>query len=207
MRSLVNWALLGIVIERPSYAYELARRFERTYGDALTLSSVSHIYTALGALKERTLIEEIAGTREGRQPKPHYRATPAGLAAYGEWLVGQIGEEHQRQRLFALALSTLARHPQVALEVLDHYERACLGQARDQPLGADAHANGEDERGSDHKGIGAGAGDGVGTGHGSELGVRLAGEETHLAAEAKLAWIDFARRELERVAGQDGGRE
>jgi DNA-binding PadR family transcriptional regulator len=29
MRSLVNWALLGLVIERPSYAYELARRFER----------------------------------------------------------------------------------------------------------------------------------------------------------------------------------
>ena len=31
MQSPVNWALLGLVIERPSYAYELAQRFERTY--------------------------------------------------------------------------------------------------------------------------------------------------------------------------------
>ena len=56
MRSLVNWALLGLVIDRPSYAYELARRFEREYKDALSLSSVSHVYTALGTLKDRALI-------------------------------------------------------------------------------------------------------------------------------------------------------
>ena len=35
MQSPVNWALLGLVIERPSYAYELAKRFERTYGSVL----------------------------------------------------------------------------------------------------------------------------------------------------------------------------
>jgi len=31
MHSQVNWSLLGLVIKRPSYAYELAKRFERTY--------------------------------------------------------------------------------------------------------------------------------------------------------------------------------
>ena len=35
MRSPVNWALLGLIIERPSYAYNLAQRFERRYGDTL----------------------------------------------------------------------------------------------------------------------------------------------------------------------------
>jgi DNA-binding PadR family transcriptional regulator len=38
MQSPVNWALLGLVIERPSHAYELAHRFDRTYDGALSLS-------------------------------------------------------------------------------------------------------------------------------------------------------------------------
>ena len=117
MRSLVNWALLGLVIDRPSYAYELAQRFERTFGDALSLSSISHVYTALGTLKDRELIEEIPGTREGRQPKPYYRATERGLGDYQAWLAGQISEDRQRQRIFVLQLSALARHPQAALEI------------------------------------------------------------------------------------------
>src|ERR1022692_333686 len=87
MQSPVNWALLGLVIERPSYAYELAQRFERTYQAALTLSSISHVYTALAALRSRSLIEELPGTRAGRQPKPHYRATAKGLQDYGQWLI------------------------------------------------------------------------------------------------------------------------
>jgi DNA-binding PadR family transcriptional regulator len=59
MRSEVNWALLGLVIERSSYAYELARRFERTYDGVLALSAVSHVYTALETLRSRGLVEYI----------------------------------------------------------------------------------------------------------------------------------------------------
>src|SRR5580704_2766418 len=80
MRSPVNWALLGLIIERPSYAYDLAQRFERRYGQALPLSNVGHIYTALGVLGDRGLVEEIPGTRQGRQPRPRYRATEQGFA-------------------------------------------------------------------------------------------------------------------------------
>jgi len=41
MTSEVNWALLGLIIERPSYAYDLGKRFERTYDGVLSLSSTS----------------------------------------------------------------------------------------------------------------------------------------------------------------------
>src|ERR1700684_4706111 len=92
MHSQVNWALLGLVIERPSYAYELARRFERTYRDVLSLSSKSHVYTALGALQDRALIEEVPSTRTGRQPRPRYRATARGVQGYAEWIVSQVEE-------------------------------------------------------------------------------------------------------------------
>ena len=179
MRSLVNWALLGLVIDRPSYAYELAQRFERTFGDALSLSSISHVYTALGTLKERQLVEELPGTREGRQPKPHYQASEHGVAEYRRWLAGQIAEERQRQRLFVLQLGALARHPQAALEILAQYEQACLEEARQSSLPTSGQDNGE---------------------HGSELVAQLMSEESRLAVGAKLAWARYAREVLTTVA-------
>jgi DNA-binding PadR family transcriptional regulator len=180
MHSQVNWALLGLVIERPSYAYELARRFERTYEGVLTLSSVSHVYTALSALKDRALIEELPGTREGRQPKPHYRATPKGLEEYGQWLVGQLDEGLRRQRLFVLGLATFTREPRSALEILDRYEHACLTEAQNTPVTPRAVTGA----------VGA-----------PELAARLAAEEGRLAIGAKLAWVEYARRELNALPG------
>ena len=175
MRSLVNWALLGLVIDRPSYAYELAQRFERTFGDALSLSSISHVYTALGTLKERELVEEMPGTREGRQPKPHYRATEQGVEAYQQWLTGQIAEDRQRQRIFVLQLAALARRPEAAIEILAHYEQACLEEARQSSLPSCGAVDGE---------------------HTSELVAALMSEESRLAIAAKLAWARYARETL-----------
>ncbi len=183
MHSQVNWALLGLVIERPSYAYELARRFERTYEGVLTLSSVSHVYTALAALRERALIEELPGTRVGRQPKPHYRATPKGLEDYRQWLVGQLDEDLRRQRRFVLAFATFAHVPYAALEILARYEQACLAQAQRTPIPPQA---------------------GACAGGAAELAARLAAEESRLAVGAKLAWVEYARLELNALADLRG---
>lgn len=174
MHSPVNWALLGLIIERPSYAYELAQRFERTYQGVLSLSSVSHAYTALSTLKGRALIEEIPGTRTGRQPKPRYRATPQGLEEYREWLLGQLSEDRRRQRLFVLQLAALTRNSEAALSLVTDYERACLAEAGNAPIDARTGAS-----------LSA-----------SELVSRLLSEEHRLALGAKLAWAQYARREL-----------
>jgi DNA-binding PadR family transcriptional regulator len=175
MQSPVNWALLGLVIERPSYAYELAQRFERTYQMALSVSSVSHVYTALAALRSRALIEELPGTRAGGQPKPHYRATAKGLEDYGQWLIGQTGEDRRRTWLFVLQLVEFTANPRAALEILARYEQACLAEAQRTPIEPREEA----------------AFDGV-----PELASRLANEENRLALGAKLAWVQYARREL-----------
>jgi DNA-binding PadR family transcriptional regulator len=182
MHSQVNWALLGLIIERPSYAYELARRFERTYENALALSSVSYAYVAIGALKDRGLIEEIAGTRSGRQPKPHYRATAEGLAEYHEWLMRQVAEESRRQKVFLLQLTALARRPEQALGVLGEYEQACLGETCATPV---AGAEGEDA---------------------PALQARLIAEERRLAVGAKIQWARYARSQL-RVLGDRAARD
>jgi DNA-binding PadR family transcriptional regulator len=173
MHSPVNWALLGLVIERPSYAYELALRFERTYEGMLSLSSVSHVYTALATLRERELVEEVPGTQTGSRSKRRYQATQSGLSEHATWLVGQVSEERRRQRLLVQQLGALARTPERALEVLDAYEQACLLEASAMPLAGEEECPGT---------IG--------------LVSRLIGEEARLAIAAKLKWTQYARAQL-----------
>ncbi len=188
MRSPVNWALLGLVIERPSYGYELVQRFERTFGDELELSSPSQIYTALDTLTRRGLIGELPpdGPANGavRQPKPHYRATADGVHGYQDWLIAQVHEERRRSRLFARQLAALAPH--AALTVIDRCEQACLQDAaRTPPAGAEDHPP-----------------DGP-----AGLADRLVAEEDRLAIGARLSWIEYARRELGALAaGRGPGR-
>jgi DNA-binding PadR family transcriptional regulator len=190
MHSSVNWALLGLVIERPSYAYELAQRFERVYAGVLSLSSVSHAYTALAALKSRSLIQELPGTGAGRQskaraPGTRYRATPSGIEGYLQWLVAQVGEDRRHQQLLVVQLAALRRSPQTVLAVIDAYERACLSQANRLPIAR--------ERGASSDGT-------------SELLARLIAEDNRLAVGAKLAWIEYARRELKALIGASSER-
>jgi len=173
MQSPVNWGLLGLIIERPSYAYELARRFERTYEGALSLSSVSQVYTALGTLRERGLVQEVAGTaRTLSSSKRRYEATPAGLAGHSEWLIAQANEGRRRQRLLITQLGALARTPERALGVLDEYERACLAELAAAPPASDTTP---------------------GT---TGMVSRLIGEETRQSVAAKLRWVHYARAQV-----------
>ncbi len=177
MHSPVNWALLGLVIERPSYAYELALRFERTYDGALSLSSVSHVYTALATLRERNLVEEVPGTQAGARSKRRYQATAAGHAEHAQWLVAQVSDERRRQRLLVQQLGALARTPARALEVLAEFEQACLAAATAAPPAGDQ--------------------EGPGT---TRLVSRLVSEETRLAIAAKIEWAQYARAQLRAYA-------
>jgi DNA-binding PadR family transcriptional regulator len=186
MQSPVIWALLGLVIERPSYAYELAQRFDRTFEGALALSSTSRVYTALGTLQKRGLVEEVSGTRTGRQPKPRYRATAQGAAGYRDWLVGQFADNRRRQRLFVLQLTALARDAETALELVARFERACVKEASRTPVSSR---------------------NGCSPDPATDLVTRLLSEENRLVVAATLAWVQYVRRELVALAKQRRGAQ
>ncbi len=180
MRSPVNWALLGLIIEQPSYAYNLAQRFERRYGEVLPLSNIGHVYTALKMLAGRAMVEEIPGTREGRQPRPRYRATESGAREYREWLVSRVGEDRRRHQLFVLALAALAKAPDEVAGVMEQYEQAWLREGMRTPIPRETDS----------------PADGLHT-----LLGRLLGEENRLAVGAKLAWIEYTRGEFKKLRG------
>jgi len=184
LQSAVQWALLGLVIERPSYGYELATRFERAYGEALRLSSVSYAYTALQALEQRGMIEEVAHASSGRQPKPIYRATPAGVEAFQEQLVCEVSEERRRSRVSARKLAVFAGEPELALALIARIREACLKEVVHS-----APSRVEPELDT-----------------AGRLAARLAAEEGRLAIDAKLAWLDYAARELRGLADRSAPR-
>ncbi|MFI5004543.1 MAG: PadR family transcriptional regulator [Solirubrobacterales bacterium] len=146
MSSQVYWALLGVVIERPSYGLELYNRFQRMYGDVLPISGESHVYSALNVLEGRGFIATIPEVGVTRQPKPHYQATQLGEHSYVEWLVEQVDAERRRQELWVRQLTIFAHNPRAAVHVLGRFEREYLkgtGQVGHQPAGEVAGARDE----------------------------------------------------------------
>lgn len=187
MRSAVNWTVLGLVIERSSYGFELWTRFERLYGDVLPIAGESNVYGALDVLGKRGLIEEVEGSRRvvsgpSRQPKPHYRATLEGLGAYEGWVIAQAREHSRRSLQFARQLGAFAQQPHTALEILERYEQACLDDR-----GARIPATVE-----------------FPTRVVPGLADRLASAYGRRIKAATLGWIEDARREFAALAGKKG---
>lgn len=177
IRSPAYWSLLGLIIERADYGYGLVQRFRRAYGDALPVSSDSHVYGGLAALERSGLIE-VHTSRGGRQPTPRYRATPYGVRAYADWLMSRIRVERLRSRLFARQLAALAREPELGFEVIEQYERACLEEEGSGALGCVASSASE------------------------SLALALPAEQARLAAQAELPWISYARERFTTLLDQ-----
>jgi DNA-binding PadR family transcriptional regulator len=183
MRSPIYWALLGLVIERPSYGLELANRFERVYADVLHISGPSHVYPAIDTLKGRGLIEVVPGTEVGRQPKTQYRATPFGVRSYEERLVAHVDEERRRQELWVRELGVFAGDPAAALGVIGRFERRYLERA------------GQIGRAPEGSIVGSRA----------ALIDELVAERHRLAAGGMLSWFRFAQEMFEGRAGKPAG--
>jgi DNA-binding PadR family transcriptional regulator len=184
MRSPIGWGVLGLLIERTGYGYDLVHRFERTYRDTIELSSPSQVYKALTALEDRGLIEKLPREQPAidplRQPKPHYRATAEGLRSYQDWLLVQVTQERQRSSLFAIQLAML--EPRAALALLDRCEQTYL-QQQQTPAGDPSF------------------------GGASSLAHRLVAEVKRLEAGQTLKWTEYARRELQAAIAAQGEGE
>jgi DNA-binding PadR family transcriptional regulator len=183
VRSTVNWAVLGLVIEKPSYGYELSQRFERRFGEVLRVGT-SHIYAALNSLEKEGLIEPMPteeASERRRQPKIHYRATAAGARAYGGWLGERMRDDSQRVALLGRLLSTGALDAHAMLALVERYERECLEEAG--RIAIPPRGESDSVRDAAHA-----------------LVERLVAEERRLALHGQLMWVEFARKELRALA-------
>ena len=196
MRSVVNWVVLGLVIERSSHGYELGRRLEGRYSGVLSLGP-THVYAALKALEKAEFIEELdddetlslaevdgAGARRKRRhPRVCFRATASGARAYQAWVAGQLREDPRHVALLRGIIGASAIGGRLSARAMrtlvDEYERACMEEARSLPV---------------QPGEGGGTAPAADA---AELAERLVLEARRELLGAQVTWIDYARREID----------
>jgi DNA-binding PadR family transcriptional regulator len=178
VKASAKYAVLGLLLERPSYGYELLGRFRQAFGGAGWTVSPQALYAALDRLERDGLVEPVADARgtTRRQPKRPYLVTAAGAAELRRFLAAPMGADPPRAELLLRLRCGAAEERDALARMLDAHERACreeLGRLGD---------------------AGAAAG---------QLVERLAREQRRLGVEARLAWVDYARRQLREAAPAD----
>ena len=83
--SLLGYALLGLLHQRPRSGYALRRVFATTPMGTFS-DSPGAIYPALGRLERQGLVRGRVESSAGLRQKQTFRLTPPGLAALEEWL-------------------------------------------------------------------------------------------------------------------------
>jgi DNA-binding PadR family transcriptional regulator len=115
-------ALLGLLLDRPGYPYELGERLQRRLGPAWRVNS-GQLYQDIEWLRNKGHIERITDrpTREGRHV---YAITSGGVEAFEEWL-DEVTERPRPARRPLLAKVTLAGPARLrrTLEQIDAYQR------------------------------------------------------------------------------------
>jgi DNA-binding PadR family transcriptional regulator len=122
---LVDYFVLGLVLEGSSYGYEIHKRLTERYQIGL---GRSRTYQVLESLRDRGLIEathvEASAVRGGR-PRVHFRATEAGTVELGAWLARRM-----RDRESTESVGLTVRSSSVALRAMvEAVERDCIEDA------------------------------------------------------------------------------
>lgn len=186
MRSQVNWAVLGMLIERPSYGYELHQRIARRFPADVLDPLPSHVYAALNVMERAGFIEPLpedlddapeAARGRRRQPKVHYRVTPEGARAFREWMAAELRSDPGQVEFFRrLALASGMGRNGLLDELVDTYEDACAREAQALPI------------------LGA---DGLPARSPDALVNRLTVAARRAALEGQMSWLRYARKEIE----------
>jgi DNA-binding PadR family transcriptional regulator len=123
-------AVLGLVIERPGYGYDLARRLQERFGSSGF--APTGVYSALDQLSSDELVRN-AGSRtcagnERAAPRTIYEATPKGVDHFEEWMLGCSSLAPVRDELYMkIALSKPHNLPRL-VELARSQEEDCLAR-------------------------------------------------------------------------------
>jgi DNA-binding PadR family transcriptional regulator len=121
-------AVLGLVIERPGYGYELARRLQERFGSSGF--APTGVYSALDQLSSEALVRS-AGSRSDAvnvraAPRTIYEATPEGIDRFEAWMLDGSSLAPVRDELYMkIALSRPHNLPRL-IELAQAQEQACL---------------------------------------------------------------------------------
>lgn len=172
-------AVLGLVIERPGYGYQLAQRLEERFG--CFAFAPSCVYSALDQLTRDELVrvKSQLGRRAGSGPsRVVYEATDQGIELFQAWMLGPSPAPPLRDELhMKLALCRPRDLPRL-IEMIYGQELACSARLREL----------HDESRREH------------AGRQGEWGraMRAVSRDAEIASwQARIDWLHSARKLLE----------
>ena len=125
MPSPLNVALLGSLIDRPGYGYELAQRLRELLNPEWNLIN-SGVYSALGSLEEQQLIRRRRDDDDEDRRRVFYDITDLGKRRFEQCMREDSAPAPRRDQLVAkLAVARPQDVPHL-LRQLDDYERECM---------------------------------------------------------------------------------
>ncbi len=194
-------AVLGLVIERPGYGYQLAQRLEERFGSSAF--APSGVYSALDQLSRDGLVRGAGerGTGPARRAAPRmiYEATEEGIDHFEAWMLGSSPTPPLRDELHMKIALCRPRNLPRLIDAVYGQELVCVGRLGDL------------ERIAEDEGT-------IGSQEWSAL-MRVLARDAEMAMwTARIEWLQTARELLERLrddaprsqitgaAGADAGR-
>jgi DNA-binding PadR family transcriptional regulator len=133
-------AVLGLVIERPGYGYDLARRLQERFGSSGF--APTGVYSALDQLSSEALVRS-AGSRAGATneraaPRTIYEATPEGVDRFEAWMLDCSSLAPVRDELYMKIALSRPHNLSRLIELAQTQEEACLARLGDlrRPAGS-----------------------------------------------------------------------
>jgi DNA-binding PadR family transcriptional regulator len=140
-----KYAVLGLVIERPGYGYQLAQRLEERFGSSGF--APSGVYSALDQLSRADLIRSAgemgAGPARRAAPRTIYQATTEGVDHFEAWMLDSSPTPPLRDDLHMKIALCQPHNLAPLIDMVYGQELACLGRlgdlkriAEDEPAGS-----------------------------------------------------------------------
>lgn len=139
----MKYAVLGMLIERRGYGYDLANRLQRRLGPGFR-AAYGAVYVSLDQLAKEQLVAESKRVQVGRQVKVYYAATPAGEERFRAWMREAPSREPLRGELYLKLAVAQGADLSLLRDELERLERECLRDIEAQTAQIDGHDDGEE---------------------------------------------------------------
>jgi DNA-binding PadR family transcriptional regulator len=123
-------ALLGLLLNRPAYPYELADRLQARLGPAWAINS-GQVYQTIKGMEKEGLIEQVDGPPGGHHARRIFAITESGGEEFERWFETTTNGARLTRRPLQVKI-TLGGPERLrdALEQIDAYERDCAGRLK-----------------------------------------------------------------------------
>lgn len=120
--------VLGLVIERPGYGYDLVSRLRERFGSSGF--APTGVYSALDQLSGEGLVRAVGslsgGSAERAAPRTVYEATEDGREQFDQWMLAGTSIAHVRDELNTKVALSRPRDLPALIELVRAQEQQCL---------------------------------------------------------------------------------